>query len=684
MGQAWDGWRSRVLLAVCMVVGCAPAVVRADWRDFVPRPFRNQAFVDLFSSYERDHRSNVTTIQWYDTFIRQKLTLISDGYSYHPRFLLYHFSISGAVKEEDYEASYYPQLGWKSETGLDYDITLLFLPEHPYHLDLFSRRFEPVYKQQAAVQFNSTETSNGASFRYRKKPYFFHTSFTDDSIDSSTSNSDVRNVYVDGQYFKRFESGPELSFTGTYHPSWFSNSLGTSGNASEYLLGNFLNAWRARLTSNLSKNTSDQENLLSSFNYDQWAWYEQLSVYLPWNFRSDTAYRYQNSDNTVTDLNQAPTKLSNTTKDLQYTLVNRLYESVDTTYNFLHNSQSSPDGDTTNITNALTIDYTKVIPYGRLLSGVNAARSETDNSGQANVINEPHLGVQVPGPFTLDQPNADPNTIIVFLKSPLPPFQLIQLVQNVNYTIIPVENTFQIFVTSLPPEFQVPGTYDFFVDYSLTGGNYKLRTDTYGGNASVQLFEDLLTPYFSYESVQSSVVSGTFPGTPFDSEVYTTGLLYHQGPLRVRGQYQDLKSNLSPYQAWLADAQYVDSLNDTTYVYATTAYQNKHFPKGTSGQSTGQFAVSSTPFTEQTESIAATIQKQFFARNMSVSAGGTYSRYQGLVDSNSYSVNANWLWTIGKVDLTAGVTAYGSDTTSAPKEKRDHQTVYVNFRRRLF
>jgi hypothetical protein len=33
---------------------------------------------------------------------------------------------------------------------------------------------------------------------------------------------------------------------------------------------------------------------------------------------------------------------------------------------------------------------------------------------------EPHLGVQVPGAFTLDQPDAYPNTIIVFLQAPPP------------------------------------------------------------------------------------------------------------------------------------------------------------------------------------------------------------------------------------------------------------------------
>ncbi len=39
-------------------------------------------------------------------------------------------------------------------------------------------------------------------------------------------------------------------------------------------------------------------------------------------------------------------------------------------------------------------------------------------TGHPTITNEPHLGVQVPGPFSLGQPNADPNTLTVFLKSP--------------------------------------------------------------------------------------------------------------------------------------------------------------------------------------------------------------------------------------------------------------------------
>ena len=78
------------------------------------------------------------------------------------------------------------------------------------------------------------------------------------------------------------------------------------------------------------------------------------------------------------------------------------------------------------------------------------------------VIYEPHVGVSVPGSFTVDQPNADQTTIVVYLRSPLPPFELVRLVENVNYAVIPTQNTFEIPVFALPPQFVVPGTYDLW------------------------------------------------------------------------------------------------------------------------------------------------------------------------------------------------------------------------------
>ena len=77
-----------------------------------------------------------------------------------------------------------------------------------------------------------------------------------------------------------------------------------------------------------------------------------------------------------------------------------------------------------------------------------------------------YRAVSVPGSFTLGQPHIDPASIAVFVQYPLPPFQLVRLVENVDYVVIPV-NTFEIAVVGLPPGFVVPGTFDFFVSYAV-------------------------------------------------------------------------------------------------------------------------------------------------------------------------------------------------------------------------
>jgi hypothetical protein len=708
MGLA-GGRLPRILLVLCAAMGFAPLMVLADWKDFVPQPFENGAYVDLFSSYERDHVSSGTpvTSEWNDTFIREKLTLFSNGYSYHPRFMQYHFSIAGAVKQENYESSAPVPTGWTDGTGLDYDIKMVFLPEHPYNLELFARQYEPVFKEESAIQHNSVETSRGFNFRYRKKPYFLHTGYVDDSLDSAGITSDVQRFSLDGQYFKRYANGSELSLNGAYIPSWFSNSEGLSGNSTQYLIGNTLSSgelapysspflfWfpqQARLSSSASKDDFEQQGSTSGdFQNDQLSWYEALNVYLPANFRADGIWRYQDNSTTVSGVGTSePSNLSYINKQVQADLVNRLYQSLDTTYTFLYNDQSSSGGDTTATTNSLALNYVKSIPWGRFLAGGTLARSDTDTSGSIQVLNEPHLGVYVvpPGSFTLDQQNVLEPSIVVLLKSPLPPFELIPLVRDVNYVVEPAEpNTFQIVVISLPAQFATPGNFDFFVSYALVSGQFTLRTDDYAANTSVQLFDNLLTPYFNYLRITSSVLSGFFPGIPVDSTTYTAGLVVYKGPVRARGEYQQLDWNVTPYRAWRGDVQYVASLNETTSVYATAGYQNKYYPHGSSAYSPGQAGITSaSPYTEQSEAISGNIQKQFFSRNMSLNLSGSYAGLQGPVDSNGYSATVTWLWTIGKVDLSVGASVYGAATsgTDVIPTNRDHEYFYLNFRRRLF
>jgi len=685
--------RSRALLVLCAAIGFVPSLACADWNDFVPTPFENGAFLDSYTSFERDHVSTEGTqpVHWTDTFLREKLTLLSDGYSYHPRFLQYHFSIGGLLRQEDYEASLIPGTGWQNAFGLEYDTKLFFLPEHAYNLEVFARRYEPLYKEQAATQHNSVEETQGASFRYRKKPYFLHTGVVHDSISSDQLSSDVTRFSLDGQYFTRFVSGNEVSFNGAFNPSWFSNNQGLSGDSTEYLAGNFINLQRLRLSSSVAKNTFNQQSSSSGrFDNDQLSWYELANAYLPWNLRADLSFRYQDNTATIQDTTTGSQELSDTQKDLQFNLVHRLYESLDTTYTLLSDWRNSIGGDSTTLTNGLAFNYTKIIPWGRLLASIDGSRSDTDNQGQPETVNEAHSST-VPGSFTLGQPVQDLAAAAptVVLQCPVAPFQQVPLKTPDNYQLLASGTTVQIFVTSVPPECTLPNPtsqYPFLVSYAFASGTFELRTDTLAGNISAQLFDDLLTPYVSYVTVRSSVLSGVFPGVPIDSSTYTAGVIGHHDPLRIRGEYQELDWSISPYRQWLVDAQYARPLDDTTTAYATADYTNKYYPLGTAAYAPGSFVTHPGAFTEQTESVSGSVQKRLFARNMSLSLGGAYSRLQGLVDSNAYSINAAWVWTIGKVDVTAGGSIYGSDSSGGGtlSISRDHQFFYLNFRRRLF
>jgi hypothetical protein len=674
--------RSRGLLIVAAVLGfgCTPAA--AGWSDLIPRPVENGAYADIFASYEEDENTgDIRTFGWDDTFIREKVTVYSNGFFYDPRFLQYQLSLAGALKQESYSATFLESTGWRSTSGVEYDAKLLFLPQHPYNLTLFALRYEPLYKDQAAVQHNSVEERYGAYFQYRKKPWLAHSRYSVDSIRSTASWSDVTRFGTDVEYLKQYRNGNQFSLNGAYNPSWFTGSFGLSGSELEYLLGNMVDLRKLQLNSTVTGNRFDQESSTSgTYESDQRTWYEQLTAFMPGHLRGYATYRHQDSETRIPATLTSPERtLSDIGEDYRLDLVHRLYESLDTTYTFRDDSRTSSGGDTDSRLNQLAVNYTKTIPRGRVLAGVFRGRTDTDSEGRAEIVDEPHLATAVPGSFTLGQQNVDRGSIVIYLRSPLAPFNRIRLVENLHYAVTPVTGTFQIDILTLPPQFIVPGTYDFLASYVLETGSFTLRTDIYGFSTSVQLLEELLTPYYSYTAVRTDVVSGTFPGIPLDSSTTTAGLRYQRGPLRARGEYQRFTWEVSPYDSWRGEVQYVSSLTPTSSVYGIVTYLNKHFPQGTSD-------VPGEPTTDETTSLAGDYRKTLPAQGMSFSAGGSYSRLRGRVETDAYSLNSSLSWKVGKLDLSAGASIYTADTTGTTNLSNDrfHQYYYIMLRRVLY
>jgi hypothetical protein len=677
------------LIGGCLLAAAAPSLALGDWSEFAPTSVDNGAWIETYATREHNKiRTGGASTDWNDTYLKEKLTLGTLGYSYDPRFLQYRLTVSGAFSQENYSSSFQRNVGWQHRAGPEYDTRFTLLPEHFYNLMVFAARYEPMFKQKAAFQVTQIENRRGATLRYRKKPYFFGTNFVNQSNDFGFVTTDVYQLAVTGKYFLRSKAGNELSFNGAFNPQWFSDTAGLDGSSQEYVGGNTVSVRGVQLTSSVSSRFFDQQGQQGiqsrqNFESDQFSVYELLNVPLPWGFRSDAYYRYLDQDATLSGLVPEQSEhLTNRSNDVRANLVHRLYESLDTGYHFDRNSQDSQGGSTTTLLNSVDANYTKLIPWGRLLTGVSFGLGNADNSGTSNVINESHPEVLVPGSFRLQQQNVDREGISVFLRSPLPPFELVPLVENVHYIVVPVQNSFEIRLLTLPPRFALPERYDFLVSYSNLGGDFELWQNTFANNLSLELFENQVTPYFSYAQVRSGVSSGFFPGNLTDTTTYTAGLFLQRGPFRGRGEYEDLQWDVSPYRAWRGELQYVSPFGRTTAAQATLSYLSRYYPRGLSPADTRAF-------TDETMTASGYIQQQLFflAEGLSVNVGGSYSRLSGLVDGDAYGASGYVSWTVAQLQLILGATAYGSQTEGRDvvvlPTQRANQYFYFRLRRRL-
>ncbi len=653
----------------------------AAWTDLLPRTLDNGAYLEVNGLYEaEENRYADRTFRWSDTFFKEKLTLFSNGYVYHPRFLLYRAAVTGVVSQERYGTSLVPAEEWRPDDGFEYDFNLHLLPEHPYNLSLFARRYEPLFTERFAGRENSISTTHGADFRYRRKPYFVHARYSDDELTSGKQSSRVERLGLDGEYFKLFQDNDYISATASFKPSRFERNSGLTGSNREATAGNLLSFGRYRLDSNLSSTLFEQEDPGSKrFESEQLIWRERFEVRLPLDFRGEVFYRHQKSDNRFPDAAPGQARaLSSLTRDLSALLSHQLFESLTTSYRFTRGEQESRGGDSSSTGHQLAFAYDKSIPHGRLLLGANLGQSEIESFGRGDVVNEPHPGVAVPGTFALLQENVDAPSLAVYVRSPISPFESIQLQEGLHYLVSTLVNALEVQVLSLPPQFTLPGSYDFVASYSLASGTFALTSHYKSASASVALFDDLLTPYASYATVDSEVESGVYPGATPDSTTTTAGLVFRWRGLRARGEYRDVAWEIGPYSLWLGELQYTGSLSRTTRLHGSLSHRRWDFPEGRSGSLAAEVQTS--------DMVAADLQQKLFRQRLLLSLGGSYSENHSSFDSRSHSLNASLSWKLGRTDLSAGATIYDSEAEGAgiSVSGRSRKLYYLRLRRDLF
>ncbi len=677
-----------LVLAAMMVAG-VPSTGMAAWSEFLPKIYDYGADLKLTSSYEStDNKVNGKGNNWNDTFIKETIGMYVDGFSYDPKFVQFRLAVSGGLKQEDFSASSLSdteRTGWRTGTAKEYDFTLFLLPDHPYNLRLFSYHSEPLFKTEFAVSIPISEDGKGAVLRYKRKPFFVSTSYTTVSSESGSSSSDVDSVTGNVTYLKDFSHQRNLTVASSYDHSNFSDSSGLTGNSSDYQLTGNLSLGMISLNAGATKSDYQQENASSSNSNDATAVRGGLFASLPLNFGAGFSYDYSKNTSNVASPTTPATESSSTSNGLAFSITHRLFKSLNSYYTFQKNSLSGSFGETDTTSNTLTFSYNKVIPWGTLVAGLTLGRSTLDSKGAASVVNEPHLQVPVPvpGSFPLNQLGIDPATIIVFVKDPVPPNQLVQLNEGINYVLDTTPSGFiEITNITLPltPDFPVPGSYDFFVTYSLKAADFKVREDTIGYNASLSLFNGMVNPFFSYSKTSSTVESGTFPeGEPLSASSTSVGLVFYREPFRVITQYTEVSSNLNSSKMWKAEAMYSKAISETTRLYTSATYAVTSYPQGTSLEG-------GPGYDQQSGSFSANLMKRFPSKNLSLSGGGTYSYVTaGPTKSTAYSFTSNLAWRVGKVFLSLGANMMFADSEGTQQLKTEsfRQYYYLNVRRKL-
>ena len=609
--------------------------------DFFPRVEYTTGSLEL-NVWMRDSKrtgGNNSTETAYDS-LTERIRLYADGYVYHPRFLIFRLGGSAGLIQAETTMTGAPSQN-TSHPFNEYDAGVTLLPAHPYNLELFTRRQQNSPNPLSAE--SSVNSVQGALFRYKQKPLFFHLNAILSSFERRVDRSDAKQYTAEGSYF----IGPTTNNAG-YDRTETTTSWGQQSVRTNSYFTNILTLGPVSLTSNVGTGRQQQNGPAEapSFRQDTSAWSERLSAQLPLHFSFDAGHSYNKQETTTEQAPSSPERtVFNKTTTNSLAINHQLYSSLRTGYHASEQLTQTTGGDTDSSQQTLFIAYTKKIPNGDLRAGYSIQDQTLARRGAAVIVNEPHTSVAVPGVLPLNNQAANPSTIIVMVRNPNPPQDLVTLTENVNYTVQQFGTVLQITVLNLPPHINPPApAYDFLVSYSLLRNNSELDIDRNTFNLGFSFLDGLFSPFFSYSTSDEKVISGTFPGGDSTTKTTTYGYTAVIKPFTLYMERIEYQSEFSPYRSVRATTDYRKLFNEDIDIVARLSYvETEHLA-----------TLVSNYYFEKTTNMEVTVHTVFPHENLELFAGGVYmvSKVTGMT-TTSDTLNASLRWHKGLLDVLA-------------------------------
>jgi len=662
-------------LAFFLTIGILllPASGLAEIGRWIPSIVDYDGELDVYGIY-RTYETKTNALSLDQTqkwlWMRENLNLRFTGFVYHPRLVEYEIGLNLGLVQDKYETDGLSRSrsGWLN--GINARATVL--PMHPYNLELFWLRYEPL--SGGGFSSNSVVThSKGAIFRYKQKPYFLTASYIDSTRESNFDTSDWISYLLNFAYFKQYDQYKTLTFSATAQRTEFSSSSSpTKSIGNSVALTNTISLRKFSLSSALRYFNGD----FGSASSNSFSWNENLAYELPLNFRTSLFYLFSKSDTEQFFANGGNT--TSQSNGAGFSITNQLYQSLSSGYSLGYLKTDSSEGSAQSLSNSFNVSYAKNIPGGIVRSSVNLARTDYNIDGATATIDTPFRqavpkNINEP-PFRLNAANVDASSITVFLLDPDVHDHRILLEQGIHYTVTPFGIGFEIEIISLPPEFPLFTVYDFLVSYK-SNAHSEYEQDTFNFRLSLDLFNTFY-PYYSHDVTKQRVVSGFVQGGNYDTVSNAVGIQVNYAPFTFSAGYAHTESDIVPSTTWSLEADYRQNLTETALLIGRVQFTNTDYPRGTSGNGIA--------YTEQKIGGNVGITKRFPLQGVYLNASGSYWNITSLTDSNSYSGNASVSWKVFRAVLELGASINFTDSKAAGlKTERNYRNYYLRLRRRI-
>ncbi len=674
------------LLTVFLAV---PSFAPADMRQFVPRLYGVEGELQVGALYNSLKNTSASQgLNTTDIFFTERIELSTAGFIFRPQFIQFLADVTLGLNHEMFKTDSGfagPSAGngsWTTALAEEYDLLAVVLPEHPNTLELNASRHNPYIRGTTTPGFQGVSTEEGVTFKYKKRPFLVVLNYSLSSTESQSVTSDSSTLRAIANYHPRW-----TSFSGTYFHTTSENLIGglqtTNGTQDDFTFSNQLPLLkgRIRLSSDINADNLKQVNPASStaLNDKRLAANELASVILPYNFAADLSYHYMRDDVGSNAAAGPSASLGSTTNSMGATITHKLYESLITAYSFNYLTNTSSTGDLTTVSHFFNSTYTNNIPKGQMIATVNLGLSTVDGKGAPSTVNEVHSAALF-GQFKIQNANIDLSSISITVRSD-PGNVVIDLVQNINYTVVLIGNTVQIQIIAIPAEALRPDpqfVYEFNVSYSLISAVFGLESTSVGYSLRLQFFERLLSVYSSHIGVTQTITSGSIPGGPEKSSDDIFGISSERPWYSLSVEYENFQSNLNPSKTFRALANMQRDITETAKLSASA-----NFTLASYGQVQGTANITNR---ERSFSGIVRFDKRFPHRNITLSLAGTYEQQSGIFTSATYSLNSSVIWRRPKIfDLKMGADISRKETRSTfGNEKANYTYFYINIRRKLF